>query len=208
MRSRAVALVAVVAMALTACTAPTRQYIAASGYGVYFALPKAWKAIPAQQLQTAESGWSDDAGQVFQQSVLWQGAWTAGAVNANTIFAAAAPTRPVAFAFVRDLLSVEQQGLGSGIAAALQDLVIPASTLTQDELTTRSVVHGALRGIRQTATYVTGGLKQTVEVESVLASSKQRVYVFMIRCTSACFSDNIPAINDIFTSLTYKEQRG
>ncbi len=207
MRSRLVATFAILALALSACTAPTKQYISASGFGMYFALPKDWSEIPVAQLRTAESGWSDDAGQVFQQSVQWQGSWTAGAVNANAVFAAKPPARPVAFAFVRDLISVEQQGLGGGIATALQDVVIPASTLTSDELTTKTVVHGNVRGILQTATYVTGGARQTIMVESVLAAGKNRVYVVFVRCTAKCFSTNMRSINEIFASLTFKEQR-
>ena len=206
MRARSLTVLAALAMVLAGCAAPTQQYVAAKG--MYFALPKAWKAVPAQQMQTAQEGWTDDAGQVFAQSVQWQGAWSAGGANADEVLAAAAQEQPVVFAFVRNLLQVEQQGIAKDITGALQDLVVPASTLTQDELQTERLKRGDFRGIHQFATYPAAGALQTTEVVSMLSPGKDRVYVLLVRCSDACFSRNGGTINSIFDSLTFREQRG
>jgi hypothetical protein len=210
MKRRVSAGVLAVALLLTGCSAPQQQYISASSYGMYFALPIAWTGVPNAQMKTAQSGWTDDAGNVFRQSVVWQGAWTAQASNADEVFAAAAPSKPVVFAFVRDLITVEQQGIGANLNLALRDVIIPASSLLDAgaDVQVDSERQGAFRGIHQVATFTTGGKLQTTEVVSMLAPSKNRVYVLMVRCTETCFSDNIGTINHIFDSLTFKEPRG
>lgn len=196
---------------VSGCSAPTRQYIAADSHGMYFALPAEWSAVPSRQLTEAESGWTDDVGNVFQQTMLWQGAWTAGNANANDVFAAAAPEQPVVFAFTRELLTVEQQGAAdTDINVALRDLILPTTSI-QDagaDVRTERLTRNGFPGIHQFATYPSGGRTNTTEVMSVLAPSKDRVYVLVVRCTEQCFDDNSGTINDIFDSLTFKEPRG
>ena len=196
---------------VTGCSAPEQQYINASSYGMFFALPADWSAVPAAQMKTAQSGWTDDAGNVFLQTVRWQGAWSADrATNADGIFAAAPPTQPVVFAFVRELITVERQGVAGNINRALRDLIIPATTLLDAGADVQSDAErqGSFRGLHQVATFTTGGALQTTEVVSMLAPGKDRVYVLVVRCSEACFSSNIGVINAIFDSLTFKEPRG
>lgn len=196
---------------VSGCSAPTRQYIAADAYGMFFALPAEWSPVSSRQLREAQSGWTDDVGDVFQQTLLWQGAWTAGGANANEVFAAAAPDQPVAFAFTRELLTVEQQGAAdTDINVALRDLILPATSI-QDagaDLQTERIARDGFRGIHQFATYPSGGRTNTTEVLSVLAPAQDRVYVLVVRCTDRCFDDNSGTINAIFDSLTFKEPRG
>lgn len=210
MRTRILGSLLVLGLALTACAAPTKQYIAADGLGMYFALPVDWSHVPATQITKAQSGWTDDAGNVFLQTVKWQGAWTAGAANANQVYSASAPAKPVVFAFVRDLIAVEQQGVGSDITAALQDLVIPATSIVTAGGTVRTETRTAsgLTGISQRATYASGGVLQTVEVVSMLAPGKDRVYSLVARCTKACYARNSAVVEAIFQSLTFKEHHG
>ena len=206
MRARLLLVVVAVAMLVAGCTPPNLEYVAAKG--MFFALPKAWAQVPSKQLLNAEQGWTDDAGQVFSQSVQWQGAWSAGGADATAVFAAKAQDQPIVFGYVRNLLQVEQQGIAEDIPSALQDVVIPASTLTQDELQTERLKRGDFRGIHQFATYPAAGALQTTEVVSMLSPGKDRVYVLLVRCSDACFSENGGTINAIFDSLTFREQRG
>ena len=196
---------------VSGCAAPERQYIAADSYGMYFALPQAWSAVPGRDLVAAEAGWTDDVGNVFNQTVVWQGAWTDGSGDASTIFAAEASARPAVFAFVRDLISVEQQSVtGSDINTALRDVVLPTTSI-QDaggDVRTERISDGDFRGIHQLATYAAGGSLSTTEVVTMLAPSKNRVYALLVRCSAACFDRNTGTINDVFDSLTFKERRG
>lgn len=196
---------------VSGCSAPASQYVAADAHGMYFALPKAWTAVPDRQMTKAERGWTDDAGNVFVQSVLWQRAWTASTANANAVFAAKAPSTPVVFAFVRKLLTVEQQGVAdTAINIALRDVVIPATSIADGggDVRTERLRVGVFRGLHQFATYATGGRLQTVEVVSMLAPGNDRVYVLSIRCSEQCFAENSGKINAVFDSLTFKEPRG
>ena len=192
---------------LAGCNAPTHQYIASKSYGMYFALPKSWNRIPDVQLTTAERGWSDDAGSVFHQTVLWQGAWAESTRNANDVLAATPPTVPIVFSFVRDLIPVEAQSIGPDAASALRDLVIPASDLPVGAVTTKTLRDAGFVGIEQRAHYAVHGTQQTVVVVSMLAPGKNRVYVLSVRCTTTCFAAQRSAIDAIIASLTFKEPR-
>lgn len=210
MRMRILGSLLVLGLAVAGCTPPSQQYIAADGLGMYFALPVDWSRVPATQLDTAQSGWSDDAGNVTTQTILWQGAWGAGDIDANDVFAARAPQEPIAFAFVRDLIEVEQQGIGDAVAAALRDVVIPATEIKAagGDVTTARFRQGAYSGIHQFARYTTGGADQTIEVTTVLSPGHDRLHALVIRCSSTCFERHADEIDAVFDSLTLKETRG
>lgn len=198
------------ALLLTACAAPSARYVNADSYGMYLALPRAWVALPDQQLQTAQSGWNDDVGQVYIDTVLWQKVWGPAGVTPKMAFAAKPSSKPTVYAFVRDLLSVEQRQIGDDIPTSLQNVIIPASTLEQDGVTveTERWHRGAFIGIHQRASYTTGGGASTVEVVSMLSPNKQRLYVLVMRCSKSCYADNAKAFGSIVDSLTFKETRG
>ena len=199
---------AVIAMlVLAGCSAPTHQYIAAKSYGMYFALPSNWTQVPDVQLTTAERGWNDDAGTVFHQTVLWQGAWAGSARNADEALSATPPTVPIVFAFVRDLLPAESQSIGPDVPMALRDLIVPASTLPSGSVSRTTLHHGGFVGIQQRARYTVHGIPQTIEVVSMLAPGKNRVYVLSVRCTTACFTAQRASLDAIIASLTFKEPR-
>lgn len=195
-------------LALSACAAPAHQYISANAYGMYFSLPASWTQVPAKQVTKAQQGWSDDAGNVYRQTVLWQGAWSASALDANQVFAAKPTSTPVAFAFVRDLVGVEQQAIGTDIPSALRDLVVPATSLASTAVKTERLRRNGFAGIQQTATYVSGGALQTTDVVSMLPPKRNRVYVLVLRCTQGCFAANRDQLKAITDSLTFKEPRG
>ena len=194
-------------LVLAGCSAPTNQYIAAKSYGMYFALPKSWTQVPDVQLTTAERGWTDDAGSVFRQTVLWQGAWSAATRNGDEVLAATPPAVPIVFAFVRDLLPAEAQAIGPDVPTALEDLIVPVSGLPTGAVTTARLRSSGFVGIRQVARYAVHGVPQTVEVVSMLAPGKNRVYVVSVRCATACFSVQRSTIDAIIASLTFKEPR-
>jgi hypothetical protein len=205
---RAALVCSVAALALSACGAPAHQYVSAGGYGMYFALPSDWQQVPAKQMAKAQTGWSDDAGNVFRQTVLWQGAWSGAIVNADQVFAAKPASTPVVFGFVRDLVGVEQQGIGTDVAGALRDVIVPATSLARAAVVTQRWKRAGFTGIHQTATYVSGGALQTTEVVSMLPPKRNRIYALVARCSQTCFTANRDRINAVIASLTFKEPRG
>lgn len=192
---------------LSACSAPTQQYVSTGSLGMYFSLPREWRTVPSRQLSAVERGWTDDAGNVFQQTVKWQGAWSAGDANANTVLGAKPTEHPIVFAFVRDLVSAEQSSIAGDVPTALQDLVLPTSSLPSGTVSRSVVTSSKFTGIRQRATYASGGALQTTEVLSMLAPRKDRVYAVVARCSARCFATNRSAISALFRSITFKEPR-
>lgn len=206
---RTLAVSVLLAFVLTGCAAPSKQYVNADSYGMYLSLPREWVSVPTAQLQKAETGWTDDPGQVYAQTVLWQGAWGPKGVTPQAVFAAAPSAQPVAYAFVRDLLKVEQQALDNNIADSLQDVVIPASALADAGVAVEAEQwrKNGFVGLRQQATYSTADGASTTEVVSMVSPKQNRLYVLVLRCSVDCFREHREDFSQIVDSLTFKESR-
>lgn len=197
-------------LALTGCAQPAKQYVNADTLGMYFALPREWVAVPSEQLTKAQEGWNDDAGEVYVETVRWQGAWGEAGIKPAQVFSAKPSSNPTAYAFVRDLLNVETRQIGEDIETALQDLVIPASALLAagvDVETTQWRQNGFV-GIQQSATYPAGGGRSTVDVVSMLSPSRSRLYVLVLRCSADCYAEHQQDFDGVINSLTFEETRG
>ena len=210
MSRRLVSLLAGCALLLSACAQPVKQYVNTDAYGMYFALPRAWEGIPNTHLEKAQQGWDDDAGQVFMDTVLWQGAWGESGVTPNEIFGAAASSQPTVYAFVRDLLDVEQRQIGDDITSALQEVVLPVTLLVTSgvEIETRDWRKNGFVGIRQTTTYPAGGTRSTIDAVSMLSPNRQRLYSIVLRCSATCFAEHEQEFQGIMDSLTFEETSG
>ncbi len=198
------------ALVLSACAAPTQQYIASEPGGMYFSLPVEWTAVPAPLLEKAQTGWTDDAGQVVTSTITWQGAWSPSDITATDVFAGAAAAEPIVYAMRRDLIDVEQGELGTDLTTALQDLVIPATELLTRgaDLTQSPLTRNGFRGIEQLATYEFAGTRQTVQVTSMLSPDTTALYQLVIRCSEQCYADNTDVINRVLDALTFEEVAG
>lgn len=209
MSRRALTASLLVVLLATGCAAPAKQYVNADSYGMYLSLPRTWVQVPDKQLQTAQSGWSDDPGRVFTQTVLWQKIWGPKGVTPAALFSEAPSDEPTAYAFVRDLLDVEQQQLANDIPTSLEDLIIPATELAGAgvEVTTEQWRKSGFVGIHQTASYPTAAGSSTTEVVSMVSPKKNRLYVVVLRCSTACYSIHQRDFTQIIDSLTFKESR-
>ena len=209
--SRRLSVVAVLAaLLLTGCSAPSKQYVNADSYGMYLALPKTWEQVPDSQVKTAQSGWNDDPGQVYTQTVLWQKIWGPTGVTPKMVFDSRPTKQPTAYAFVRDLLNVEQQQVSGDVATSLQDIIIPASSLAAAgiDVSTEQWNKNGFVGIHQRATYPMAGGKSTVEAVSMLAPDRKRLYVLVLRCSDTCYAAHADQFDQVMKSLTFKETRG
>lgn len=209
MSRRAFAAGILIALAVSGCAAPSKQYVNADSYGMYLSLPREWVQVPDQQLKTAESGWSDDPGQVYAQTVLWQKVWGPAGITPDTVFSAEPADKPTAYAFVRDLLNVEQQQLGTDIPTSLQDLIIPATSLSDAGINvdTEQWRKNGFVGIHQRASYPTAAGSSTTEVVSMVSPKQNRLYVLVLRCSDDCYEVHRKDFTQIVDSLTFKESR-
>lgn len=207
MSRRLAVLLACSALLLSACAQPAKQYVNASTYGMYFALPRAWQAVPIAQLEKAQTGWDDDPGKVFAETLLWQGAWGAEGVTPLEVFDATPSDKPIAYAFVRQLLDVEQGEITDDVTFALQDIVLPVTGLSEAgvDVDTRQWRKNGFVGIRQSASYPSGGVGSTVDVVLMLSPNRQRLYSLVLRCSESCFAGNRDDFEQIIDSLTFEE---
>ena len=177
---------------------------------MYFALPAEWVAVPTAQLEKAQTGWIDDAGEVVRSTITWQAAWSTSPVGAGAVFGGAPSDVPIVYALRRDLIDVETSSLDGDLATALQDLVIPGAQLLAEgaDLTqTKRAVNG-FDGLEQLATYDFGGGRQTVHVNSMLSPDRSALYQLVIRCTESCYAGQTDTITDVLDSLTFEEVAG
>lgn len=209
MSKRALVAGALIAVLLTGCATPTKQYVNAGSYGMYLALPRDWVQVPDKQLKTAQGNWTDDPGQVYAQTVRWQKVWGPKGVSPAKALSSEPTAEPTVYAFVRDLLNVEKQQLGSDIPSTLQDLIIPARSLADAgvNVNTEQWRKNGFVGIHQVASYPTQAGRSTTEVVSMVSPQQNRLYVLVLRCSDACYEVHRTDFTQIVESLTFKESR-
>jgi hypothetical protein len=211
-RGLIVLLVAIVGVTgIAACGAPSYTYVADSPARTYFKVPYGWHAVSpsalASKLQLAGTG-------------AWASAFGADAATASTdnVFSFDV-AKPFVLAEVGTLNAQASAALSYN---ALEDIFLPVTAnarsaesgqlpvtnfqlLRQDTLTLGQGVHG-IRAIYQ-YTYTNGmqdGSSDTFDQVALTNADQTTVYLLIVHCTTACYSHNQSAINDIMSSFTVR----
>ncbi|CAB4859213.1 MAG: hypothetical protein F2787_01880 [Actinobacteria bacterium] len=207
-KRRATLCVAVLAL-LAGCGQPTQKYGSSKADGVYFTVPYSWNEIATSSLNAYEAKSTQDGAAEKLAMVNWQVGFSPKAkVGAKEIFGFQATDAPLAFARVRRLFPEEINSISYN---NLRDLVVPitdwylnptAQTPKFTLIDDYEVVEKAASGIRTIYSFVKSGVSQTVDQTAMVSNDRSTIYVFIIRCSSACYNKNkkeITAISDSFT---------
>lgn len=209
---------AVVAL-VAGCGSNELTYVGnADSAGMYFTVPSGWHAYDSKALTAAEAAWGgNEAGKAILDSTTWQAAFDASPTpSLEHVFANVPADAPTAFASVRTLYDAEKQEKAEDPTMGLRDLVLPVSTLeTQarddfvldtDERIEQSTFQGRHLVFRYRES--ADGPEQTVDQTAYLDPGGTKVYLMVVRCTTACFDAHRAAITSAVSSLTLKEVRG
>ncbi len=196
---------------LAACGAPTQKYGASKSEGVYFTVPNSWHEITMKELNAIEAQSKAVGAAEKLALVKWQQAFTLdSSVKPKHVFSLLAPKVPIAFVRVRELSPDEIDSVSYN---SLRDIVEPVTDWVSNPTTSTpvfnivddfKVVQKSARGIRTIYNFTSKGVSQTIDQTALVSSDRQKIYVFVIRCTTTCYNKNIKTISRIADSFTVR----
>lgn len=192
---------------LSGCGTPSQKYGASKSEGVYYTVPNSWYEIPTASLVAEEKKNGDNLERAFQ--VKWQLAFTTSRdVRPSDVFDLATPESPIAYARVRELFPAEINSINYN---EMRDVVVPLTswldgTAKDDHkinlLEDYERIEKGARGVRSIFTYEYKGISSFIDQTVLLTEDHTKLYMFIVRCTTACQKKNkieMTKIGDSFT---------
>ena len=215
MRRPVIALLGIaLVLGLTGCGESSKLYPASKSEGVFFSVPTNWKALSTASLNKYEKESTEPEGAARQALVKWQIAYTTNKkLKAAEVFNLTAPTKPLAFARVRDL---ENSEINSVSYNTLRDVIVPVTQIIEGEdpsapdfqiLVDQEVVQKGARGVQTVYSFSIDGKEQTINQTSLMANDRTKLYIFVVRCTTECYNKNKKKIEEIVSSFTVEGAR-
>jgi hypothetical protein len=201
-------------LGLTGCGESSKLYPASKSEGVFFSVPTNWKALSTASLNKYEKESTEPEGAARQALVKWQIAYTTNKkLKAAEVFNLTAPTKPLAFARVRDLESSE---INSVSYNTLRDVIVPVTQIIEGDdpsapdfqiLVDQEVVQKGARGVQTVYSFSIDGKEQTINQTSLMSNDRTTMYIFVVRCTTECYNKNKKKIEEIVSSFTVEGAR-
>jgi hypothetical protein len=215
MRRPVIALLGIaLVLGLTGCGESSKLYPASKSEGVFFSVPTNWKALSTASLNQYEKESTEPEGAARQALVKWQIAYTTNKkLKAAEVFNLTAPTKPLAFARVRDLESSE---INSVSYNTLRDVIVPVTQIIEGDdpsapdfqiLVDQEVVQKGARGVQTVYSFSIDGKEQTINQTSLMSNDRTTMYIFVVRCTTECYNKNKKKIEEIVSSFTVEGAR-
>ena len=212
----AVCLAAIMAsLALTSCSGPSRLYAVDKADGVYFSVPKNWVPVSNAALNAREGQGATGTALDRLAAVKWQEAFSPSAkITPSNVLSLLAPTVPLAYIRVRSLLPEEIDAVSYN---SLRNMIVPVTSWASGLDTTAPEfsllddaenIQKVARGVHTVFEFTPKkGVSQTIDQTALVSDDRSTIYVLIVRCTSACFSKNLKAINEIDSSFTVRGKR-
>jgi len=215
MRRPVIALLGIaLVLGLTGCGESSKLYPASKSEGVFFSVPTNWKALSTASLNKYEKESTEPEGAARQALVKWQIAYTTNKkLKAAEVFNLTAPSKPLAFARVRDLESSE---INSVSYNTLRDVIVPVTQIIEGDdpsapdfqiLVDQEVVQKGARGVQTVYSFSIDGREQTINQTSLMSNDRTTMYIFVVRCTTECYAKNKKKIEEIVSSFTVEGAR-
>ena len=205
--------VLLVAIIATGCAAPQFTYVADSSANTYFKVPYGWHQISDVSLAAQFKA----LGSALGKNGSWAIAYDAAPAPAALHLFSPSATKPFVFAFVAPLppaasRSLSDDGLrdvllpvtSAGRLAAAQGSVFP---LTHFRLLRDTMIEPGrgVHGVSDTFEYTyPGDVTDTFGKVALTNSDKSLLYVLMVHCKAACYSENRDQIDTIMSSFTVR----
>ena len=215
MRRSMVALLGIaLVLGLTGCGESSKLYPASKSEGVFFSVPTNWKALSTASLNKYEKESTEPEGAARQALVKWQIAYTTNKkLKAAEVFNLTAPSKPLAFARVRDL---ENSEINSVSYNTLRDVIVPVTQIIEGDdpsapdfqiLVDQEVVQKGARGVQTVYSFSIDDKEQTINQTSLMSNDRTTMYIFVVRCTTECYVKNKKKIEEIVSSFTVEGAR-
>lgn len=209
--NRFFAIAALIATLVTGCSAPSQKYGASKSEGVFFTVPNGWHEITTDALNKFEGAAKDQAAKDKSAMVKWQVAFSSGKeISPSQVFSLKSTDNPVAFARVRTLYPGEANAVSYNI---LRNIIVPLTewvnnptdtTPVYDIIDDYEVVEKGARGVRTIYSFTDQGISQTFDQTAMISEDRQKIYLFIIRCSTDCYNKNEKVMTKISNSFTVR----
>jgi hypothetical protein len=200
--------------AASGCAPPDHTYIANTDNKTYFKVPASWHEIDEKALQQTVAGAS--ATPTAGTDTEWVAAYDAAQAPSPAHLVASDTPEPIVYVSVQPLPT--ETG-GQITLDNLRDLTLPvtsaareaagtSSTFTDFKLVSDSVLTPAsgLRGVREVFQYrIEGGPLQTFDETAYTNKEGSKVYLMLLRCSSACYQARHAELDTVTASFTIRE---
>ena len=206
-------LVAPLIMTLTACT-PSKQYAGNKTDGAFFSVPNGWREISQASLNKEEGNTKNQNDLDRLSMVSYQiGYTTSKTLTAREVFQLAPTKDPVVFARFRDLFPEERNAISFNL---LRDVILPVTwyqdgTKTNDRnfqlIDDQEIVQKGGRGVNLVYSFDYNGINETINQTSLYSNDQNKIYIFIVRCSTECYNKNIKTLDQIVKSFTLRGAR-
>ena len=198
---------------LSACT-PSKQYAGSKDDGAFFSVPNSWTQVDAEALNKEESknASQDDLDRLSM--VTYQVGFTKSKkISPRDIFLLEPTKEPVLYARFRDLFPEERNAISLN---TLRNIILPVTgyldgTTTNDRnfelYDDQEITEKGGRGVNLLYSFDYNGVNETVNQVALYSNDQNKIYLFIIRCSTVCYNKNIDEIDQIVKSFTVKGAR-
>jgi hypothetical protein len=211
---------AVAALTITAaCAAPEYTYVKNSGQKTYFKVPHDWQQTDTNPLENMLSGTNPDSAQAaVRQQNTWSVAYDDDATpDARHLLINGVTDAPIVYARVAPLTESQQNAVSLDM---LRNVILPVTNDAREaassntDLTDFELLHdevltpaSGLHGVRVIFDYTLGsGVMHTFDETALVNNDNSKLYLLMIRCSTACYRERHAELDTIATSFTVRSE--
>jgi hypothetical protein len=195
---------------LSACT-PSKQYEGSKSDGAFFTVPNGWQKVDGTALNKVEAKNANQDELDRLSMVTYQVGFTkAKKIDPKDIFLLEPTKDPVLYVRIRDLFPEERNAISLN---TLRNLVLPITdyldgTIPNDRkfelYDDQEINEVGGRGVSLLYSFDYNGVNETVNQVALMSNDQNKIYVFIIRCSTECYNKNIDEIDEIVNSFTVK----
>ena len=198
---------------LTGCFSSSFSYGESRSTGTYFRVPHGWHEITQSELTKVESASSDATVQERLSLLRWADAFSeSSSISASQVLAnKQVPESPIVFAQVRYLNGTE---INAASYNTLRDVVLPITSWADGTITPPAdlniiddseVLQKGASGMHTRISF-TGSSKisEIFDQTALLSQDRRSIHIFIVRCSSSCFTKNASTLDAIVKSFTVR----
>ena len=207
---RKFAALSVIAALLTACT-PSVQYGGSKKDGAFFKIPNGWFQVSNTDLNKEEAKSTNQADIDRLSMVTYQAGFsTAKGIKPLDVFMLDSTNYPVVFARFRDLFPEERNAISLN---SLRNIVLPVTsyvdgTKTNDKnfvlLDDQELTQKGGKGVNLLFSFDYNGVNETVNQTAFYSNDQNKIYLFIVRCSTTCYNKNQKLLANIVKSFTLR----
>lgn len=207
---RRITAAAIALVMLSACT-PSKQYEGSKSEGVFFTVPNGWTKVDGNALakEEAKSANQNDIDRLAM--VGYQAGFSKlKKLTARDVFMLQPTTEPVLYVRIRDLFPEERNAISLN---TLRNIILPVTEYTDGTrandrnfqlIDDQEVVEKGGRGVLLEYSFDYEGTNETVKQAALYSNDQNKIYLFVLRCSTTCFNKNIKSVDEIVKSFTVR----